>query len=442
MTSFSESQVTPGLNSKITDRTAKVGVVGLGYVGLPTMVAVAEAGFNATGIELSQWRAEEVNAGRSYIEDVPSETLSSLVKQGRISATTEYKSVAELDVIIVCVPTPVDVHKEPNLKPLQEAVDSLADHMGGEQLIILQSTTFPGTTEEVVLPRLQQTGRELGRGFYLAFSPERIDPGNEQYSLTTIPKVVGGVTTECRELASTFFETFVNKVIPVSSPKVAEMTKLLENVFRSVNIALVSELSELGHRMGVDIREVIEAAATKPFGYMPFYPGVGVGGHCIPVDPFYLSWKAKEYDFYVNFVDLAARTNDNRPYYVVSRIVDILGEQGTTVKGANLLLLGVTFKKDIQDIRNSPALHVANLLERRGAKLIYNDVHVPDISVGQLALKSTELDEKTLLGQDATIVLVDHSFYNWETILSHSKLVIDAQGIMRKLGPRDNVVSI
>lgn len=431
-----------GLERKISDRTAKVCVVGLGYVGLPTMVAIARAGYVTTGIELDQWRAEEVNAGRSYIDDVTDETLAPLVEQGKVGAISSYDAVADSDVVVVCVPTPVDAHKEPDLAPLRSAVEELADRMDAEQLLLLQSTTFPGTTEEVVLPRVQKSGMQVGRDFYLAFSPERIDPGNKVHSLANIPKVVGGVTGRCTEVATAFLETFVDVVVPVSSPRVAEMTKLLENVFRSVNIALVNELSELGSRMGIDVREVIEAASTKPFGYMPFHPGVGVGGHCIPVDPFYLSWKAREYDFYVNFIDLAARTNDNRPYYVVSRIGDVLGEHGKTLRGARLLLLGISFKEDIRDTRNSPALQIAGMLAQRGADVSYSDKYVPEVSIGDLRLESTALDERTLAGQDAIVVLVSHRYYDWPSIVDHGRLIIDAQGALRHLGPKINVIAI
>ncbi len=431
-----------GLERKISDRTAKVCVVGLGYVGLPTMVAIARAGYVTLGIELNQWRAAEVNAGRSYIDDVSSETLGPLVGQGKVAATSSYDAVGDSDVIVVCVPTPVDAHKEPDLASLRSTVEELASRMDTEQLLLLQSTTFPGTTEEVVLPRVQRSGRQVGRDFYLAFSPERIDPGNKVHSLANIPKVVGGVTGRCTEVASAFLQTFVDVVVPVSSPRVAEMTKLLENVFRSVNIALVNELSELGNRMGIDVREVIEAASTKPFGYMPFHPGVGVGGHCIPVDPFYLSWKAREYDFYVNFIDLAARTNDNRPYYVVSRVGDVLGEHGKTLRGSRLLLLGMSFKEDIQDTRNSPALQIAGMLAQRGADVSYSDSYVPEVSVGDLRLESAVLDEQALAGQDAIVVLVGHSNYDWQRIVDHGRLIIDAQGALRHLGPKANVIAI
>ncbi len=430
------------LARKIQDRMAVVGVIGLGYVGLPTMVGAAMAGFRVTGIDISQERVDRVNSGISYVEDVESSTLASLVEQKRIDATSDYGVIKDMDVIIICVPTPVNKYKEPELGPLQETICSLSHYMNGEQLLILQSTTFPGTTEELVLPKVQASGRQAGRDFYLAFSPERIDPGNPGYSIHNIPKVVGGVTPRCGRIAASFLSAMVEQVVTVDSPKVAEMTKLLENIFRSVNIALVNELSELCRRMDIDIWEVIGAATTKPFGFMPFYPGIGVGGHCIPVDPFYLSWKAKEYDFYVGFIELAARTNDNMPYYTVSRIVDILGNRGLVVSGARLFLMGVSFKKDIGDTRNSPALRVAELLSERGARISYSDRHVPSVTVGGSPLKSVEPDETTLQQNDATIILVDHSCYDWESVVAHSKLVIDARGATRPLGPRPTVVRL
>ena len=430
------------LAERIRDRRARVGVIGLGYVGLPTMAASAAAGFQVTGIDIDPARVAQVNAGHSYIDDLASDVLAPLVETQKVSATTDYAAVADMDVIVICVPTPVSKYREPELGPLLETVSSLAENMHGEQLVILQSTSFPGTTEEMVLPQLQRAGRLAGRDFYLAFSPERIDPGNPEYFIHNIPKVVGGVTPRCTEVASEFLSSIVERVIQVSSPKIAEMTKLLENIFRSVNIALVNELSQVCHRMDIDIWEVVRAASTKPFGFMPFHPGIGVGGHCIPVDPFYLSWKAKEYDFYVNFIELAARTNDNMPYYAVSRIVDILGDRGRALKGARLLLLGVTFKRDIGDSRNSPALRVAELLQNRHATIEYSDRHAPEISLGGCLLKSVELSEATLQRQDATIILVDHSYYDLETIVRKSKLAIDARDATRSLGPRPTVVRL
>lgn len=433
---------TSGLLRKIAKRTAEVGVVGLGYVGLPTLAACAHSGFKVTGLDVNQGRVDEIMAGRSYIEDVDSAILASLVQDNRVTATTDYAAMSRMDVIVICVPTPINKYKEPELGPLQSTIRSLSEYMQGEQLIALQSTTYPGTTEEMVLPQLEKPGRQVGKEFFLAFSSERIDPGNKQYQLGNIPKVVGGVTPQCGKIAVAFFSTFVESVIQVSSPRVAEMTKLLENIFRSVNIALVNELSELCHRMGIDIWEVIRGATTKPFGFMPFYPSIGVGGHCIPVDPFYLSWKAKEYDFYVNVIDLAAKTNDNRPYYAVSRIVEILAGKGRAVKGARLLLLGVSFKKDIGDTRNSPAMRVAELLAERNAEITYNDRHVPEATIGGSPMKSTGLDDETIKQYDAVIILVDHSYYEFEKIVNNSELVIDTRDATRPFGPRPNVVKL
>ena len=430
------------LRQKISDRTARVAVVGLGYVGLSTMAACAEAGFRVTGLEIDRGRVDSVNAGHSYIEDVMDDVLGPLVRRKMIAATEDFSALGNIDVIVICVPTPVTKSKEPVLDALRDAVNTLSKHMGGEQLVVLQSTTYPGTTEELVLPQLERPDHRVGKDFYLAFSPERVDPGNREYAVKNIPKVVGGVTPKCGEMASLFFSRVVDKAIPVSSPKVAEMTKLLENIFRNVNIALVNELSELCHRMNIDVWEVIDAASTKPFGFMPFYPGIGVGGHCIPVDPFYLAWKARQYDFYVNLIELAARTNDNMPYHSVSRIREVLGDSGKPLQGARLLLLGVSFKKDIGDTRNSPALLVAELLEQAGATISYSDRYVPQVTIGTRITKSVEFNESALRQQDATVILVDHGYYDLEAVTQHSKLVIDTRGATRSLGPRSNVIQL
>ena len=430
------------LYERISRRTARVGVVGIGYVGLPMMVSSASAGFDVTGIDIDERRVEQINAGNSYIEDVSSGDLSTLVQQRKICGTTDFSVFRDLDIIVICVPTPVDRHKAPELDGLHTTVRALAKYKRHQQLVLLQSTTFPGTTDSLVLPSLQEPEFQVGKDFYLAFSPERIDPGNTQFAMHNIPKVVGGVTPECGRMATAFLSCIVEKVIPVSSPKVAETTKLLENIFRSVNIALVNELSEVCQRMDIDIWEVIHAASTKPFGYMPFYPGIGVGGHCIPVDPFYLSWKAKEYDFYVDFIELAAKTNDNRPYYVVSRIVDILGDKGLPLKGAAVLLLGLSFKKDIQDARNSPAMRVAELLSEKGGLVSYSDPHVPQATIGNTTLNSVQPDAETLRQQAATVVLVAHSSFDMKAIVDNSNLVIDAVDATRLLGPNSAVVKL
>jgi UDP-N-acetyl-D-glucosamine dehydrogenase len=431
-----------GLSQKIADRTAKVGVIGMGYVGVPTMVAVAEAGFPVTGIDTNQDRVREINTGQSYIEDVSDSALGSLVSQGLISASTDYGVVRDLDVILVCVPTPITKFKEPDLAAMEGAVAGLAANMGQQQLIVFQSTTFPGNTEEFALPELEGNGLKVGRDFYLAFALERIDPGNRQFLVRDLPKVVGGITGTCTEVASAFFSSFVDQIIPVSSPKVAEMTKLLENTFRSVNIALVNELSILCHRMDIDIWEVVDAASTKPFGFMPFYPGPGVGGHCIPVDPFYLSWKAKEYDFYVNFIQLAAETNDHMPYYTLSRIGEILNDHELPLKGSKLLVLGVTFKADVNDTRNSPALKVLELLVENGAEVSYSDRYAPKISVKGQEMNSLELDAKVIQGFDASVIMVNHGGLNLDLLIKHSKLVIDGQNATKGMAASSNIIAI
>ena len=430
------------LLDKLNNRVAYVGVIGMGYVGLPMMVAAAEGGFTVTGIDVSEDRVADINAGTSYIADVQDDILGPLVQSGKISATTGYEAIQDLDVILVCVPTPITKNKEPDLAAIEAAVASLSGNLRQDQLVVLQSTTFPGTTEEFVLPKLAQNGLEVGKHFYLAFALERIDPGNSQYLVRDVPKVVGGVTPECTEVAAAFFSVFVDKVIPVSSPKVAEMTKLLENTFRSVNIALVNELAMLCRRMEIDIWEVIDAASTKPFGYMPFYPGPGVGGHCIPVDPFYLSWKAKEYDFYVNFIQLAAETNDHMPYYTLSRIGEILNDHGLPLKGSKLFVLGVTFKADINDTRNSPALRVLELLAENGAEVSYSDRYAPKISVKGKEINSLELDPKVIQGFDASVIMVNHGGLNLDLLIKHSKLVIDGQNATKGMAPSSNIIAI
>ena len=344
--------------------------------------------------------------------------------------------------MLVCVPTPITKNKEPNLEHLEAAMSGLAANMGQDQLVVLQSTTFPGTTEEIVLPKLQQGGRQAGKHFYLAFALERIDPGNQDFGVRNVPKVLGGITPDCTQVASAFFGVIVDSIIPVSSPKVAEMTKLLENTFRSVNIALVNELAMLCNRMQIDIWEVIEAASTKPFGFMPFYPGPGVGGHCISVDPFYLSWKAKEFDFDVNFIQLAAETNDHMPYYTVSRIRDLLGDRAIILKGARLLIIGTAFKENIQDTRNSPAVRVMELLVENGANVAYNDVHVPSLMLNGKTMKSLDLDPAGLRQFDAAIILVNHSGTDLTRVIDHSKLVIDARNATSGLRPLPNVVLV
>ena len=431
------------LRKKIEDRSARIAVIGIGYVGLPMMIALANARFHVTGIDLNEERVRQINAGQSFIEDVKDSTLGDFVKNGSIDATYGYNILQNIDVIVICVPTPLNKNKEPDLGAIESTIANMVPYLSGApKLIMLQSTTYPGTTEEIILPKLVSLGLTAGEDVFLAFSPERIDPGNTNYQVDNVPKVVGGVTAECTELAASFLSTFIESVVPVSSPRVAEMTKLLENIFRSVNIALVNELMVLSQRMGIDIWEVINAAATKPFGYMPFYPGPGVGGHCIPVDPFYLSWKAREHDFYVNFIQTAAQINDNMPYYVVTRIADILSEHGKPVKGSSLLLLGMTFKKDVGDVRNSPSVRVAELLIQRGAVLSYHDNYADEIILNGITYSNVHFDDAMLRKYDATILLVDHSYYDLQSIIKNSPLIVDTKNVAGALGPYPNVFKI
>jgi UDP-N-acetyl-D-glucosamine dehydrogenase len=432
------------LKDKIADRSAHVCIIGLGYVGLTTMVAAAQAGFRVTGIDLDQDRVDQLNRGGSYIDDVDQVTLEALLRDGLITASTDPRSARDTDVVIICVPTPLNKNKEPLLDPIRDSATDLAGQPNslGKRLVILQSTTYPGTTEELVLPILSKDGLRVGEDFFLAFSPERIDPGNSKHSVRDIPKVVGGVTAACTDMASFFLAEVADEVRSVSSPRVGEMTKLLENIFRSVNIALVNELMMLCERLGIDIWEVIDSASTKPFGFMPFYPGAGVGGHCIPVDPFYLAWKARESDFYVNFIQLAAQVNDNMPYYIESRIADILAERGLLLNRSEVLLLGVTFKRDVQDTRNSPAIALAQLLLRRGTRVSFNDPFVTRLSIGGDMFERTEASPETLRAHDATVLLVPHSSYDVVQIVKHSPLVIDVGNATGYLGELPNVIRI
>src|SRR6202142_1180514 len=367
------------LEEKIKLRTARVGIVGLGYVGLPLAVEFAKAGFSVTGIDISAQKTGRVNAGDSYIGDIPSSTLGPLVQSGKIRATTDFAAVLELDTINICVPTPLRKTKDPDMSYIVSSCQEIARHFHAGMLIILESTTYPGTTDEVVLPMLTQSGLEVGRDFFLCFSPERVDPGNPKYQTSNIPKVVGGCTPQCTEMGRLFYAEALEHVVPVSSTQVAEMVKLLENTFRMINIGLVNEIAMMCDRMGINVWEVIDAAATKPFGFMPFYPGPGLGGHCIPIDPFYLSWKTRQAGIEARFIELAGYINGNMPHFVVDKIQNALNDHGKAVKGSRIHILGVAYKRDIDDPRESPALDVIHLLHKRGARVTYSDPYVPHL---------------------------------------------------------------
>src|SRR5271157_701981 len=364
------------LQEKIRSRHARVGVVGLGYVGLPLAVEFAKAGFSVTGIDVSEDKTRRVNAGDSYVGDIPSSVLGPLVESGRLRATTDFSAVLELDTINVCVPTPLRKTKDPDMSYIVASCQEVARHFHSGMLIILESTTYPGTTDELVLPMLEKSGLKVGRDFFLCFSPERVDPGNPLYQTANIPKVVGGCTAACTEMARLFYAQALDSVVPVSSTQVAEMVKLLENTFRMINIGLANEMALMCDRMGIDVWEVIDAAATKPFGFMPFYPGPGLGGHCIPVDPFYLSWKTKQSGIEARFIELAGYINGQMPHFVVNKVQNALNDVGKPVKGSKIHIYGVSYKRDIEDVRESPALDIIHLLQKRGASISFSDPHV------------------------------------------------------------------
>ncbi|MDD4972249.1 MAG: nucleotide sugar dehydrogenase [Paludibacter sp.] len=421
------------LEEKLSNKTSVVGIVGLGYVGLPLCVAFAQAGFRVIGFDIDQKKVQSVNKGNSYISDVSSQSLLLQVENRRFQATADQSRIKEVDVICICVPTPLTKTKEPDLTYVVNESEIISKYIHKEQLVILESTTYPGTTREVVEPILERSGLKSGLHFFLAFSPEKVDPGNIKYSLKNTPKVVGGVDSESTRLATLFYRHVADVVLPVSSAEVAEMVKVFENVFRNVNIALVNELAQLCEAMGLSVWEVIDTASSKPFGYMPFYPGPGVGGHCIPLDPYYLASKAKEYDFHTRFIELAAEINERMPYVVTTRIVEALNACDKSIKGAKLLVLGITFKKDVADDRESPILKMINLLEEKGAQVSYNDPYIPQIKNSKKPSISVELTEERLSSADCVIIGTDHSLYEYQNIVDSARLVFDTRGITRNL---------
>ncbi len=422
------------LKNKIEKRTAKVVVIGLGYVGLPLAVEKAKAGFPVIGIDRKKERVDMVNEGKNYIPDVLDAELRAVVKTRRLKATQNFDVVSETDIICICVPTPLTKNKEPDIQYIQSVTEMLIPHLRKGQLIILESTTYPGTTEEVILPNLEKAGLRVGRDIYLAYSPERIDPGNKKYRIKNTPRVVGGVTERCTQLARTLYEQVIQeKVYSVSSPRVAEMEKLLENVFRNVNIALVNEMALLCDRMGINIWEVIEAAKTKPYGFMAFYPGPGLGGHCIPIDPFYLAWKAKEYDYNTRFIELAAEINERMPHYVVNRVSKVLNENKRCLNGAKILVLGVSYKRDIGDLRESPVLKIIKLLEEEKAQVSYHDPYIPSFLFQNRRYESVKLSKGAIKRADVVIITTDHDFYHYEEIVEQAKLVFDTRNATKNL---------
>jgi UDP-N-acetyl-D-glucosamine dehydrogenase len=422
------------LEKKIKDKSAVIGVIGLGYVGLPLAVAFAEAGFHVLGIEVQKGRVDDANKGKSFIGDVSSERLERVVKMGLFEATQDQSRLKDADTISMCVPTPLTKTKQPDLSYIVYESEEIAKYIHPGQLIVIESTSYPGTTREISLPMFERGGLKVGKDFFLAFSPERVDPGSVKYNLKNVPKVVGGIEPESTKLAALLYGQVVDKVYIVPSAETAEMVKVFENVFRSVNIALVNETAQLCHTMGISIWEVISAASTKPYGFMPFYAGPGVGGHCIPLDPYFLADKAKEYDFHTRFIELAGEINERMPYYVVERVIEALNENSQSIKGAKILVLGIAYKRDVSDPRESPSIKLVELLLKKGAKVDYNDPFIPETSyIKDHPMKSIELNQESVADNDCVVIATDHSQYDYSNIAKWSKLLFDTRGVTIKL---------
>jgi UDP-N-acetyl-D-glucosamine dehydrogenase len=431
------------LLERLHNRTATVGVVGMGYVGLPLAVEFARAGYHVIGLDVLKDKVDKLNAGVSYIPDVPTEALAPLVETGHLRATTSYDDLRDADVISICVPTPLLKTKDPDMSYVINAADEVAKVCHPGMLVVLESTTYPGTTEEVILPRLLSNGLTVGKDAFVAFSPERVDPGNPVYGVHNTPKVVGGMTPACVEVITALYEPAVEQVVQVSSTTAAEMVKLLENTFRAVNIGLVNEMAKMCARLGVDVWEVIHAASSKPFGFMPFYPGPGLGGHCIPIDPLYLSWKLRALNYTARFIELASEINTSMPYYVISLIMDALNDEGKALKGCKIAVLGMAYKHDIDDVRESPALDIHELLEEKGAHVSFNDPYVPNVRLtGDRVARSVELTAEWLAAQDCVVIVTDHRVYDYDFILEHAKLVVDTRNATNGHKGRARVVRL
>ncbi len=431
------SSAAPELRERISKKTARVGVLGLGYVGLPLAVEFARAGFEVVGIDVQQTKVDEFNRGKSYVKDVEDSVFGPLVESGKLRATSDYSVIQQLDTIDICVPTPLRKTKDPDMSFVVSATDAIAEHLHPGLLVMLESTTYPGTTDELLLPKLEATGLGVGRDFFLCFSPERVDPGNPKFHTRNIPKVVGGITPTCTEMGALFYRQALETVVPVSSTRVAEMVKLLENTFRMINIGLANELALMCDRMNIDVWEIIDAAATKPFGFMPFYPGPGLGGHCIPIDPFYLSWKSKQAGIEARFIELAGYINGRMPEFVIEKIQNALNDVSKPLRGSRVHILGVAYKQDIEDVRESPALDIIQLLQRRGALVTFSDPYVPNVHVDGTNLQSQD----ALVGiepADCVVIITNHSAFDYPAIIERSKLIVDTRNALK--GHRSNKI--
>ena len=429
-TSEQQSSAADTLRERILQKKARVGVLGLGYVGLPLAVEFARAGFDVVGIDVQQSKVDQFNNGHSYVKDVKDDVFRPLVESGKLRATTDYSVIRELDTIDICVPTPLRKTKDPDMSYVVAASDAIAQHMHPGLLVMLESTTYPGTTDELVLPKLEERGFSVGKDFFLCFSPERVDPGNPKFQTSNIPKVVGGITPACTELGALFYKQALETVIPVSSTRVAEMVKLLENTFRMINIGLVNEMALMCDRMNIDVWEVIDAAATKPFGFMPFYPGPGLGGHCIPIDPFYLSWKSKEAGIEARFIELAGYINGRMPEFVVEKVQNALNDASKPVRGSHIHVLGVAYKRNIDDARESPSLDIILLLQRLGAKVTFSDPFIHKVQINGTSLESQEL-LPSVEAADCAVIVTDHTGVDYPSVIEKSKLIVDTRNALK-----------
>ncbi|MCS6836190.1 MAG: nucleotide sugar dehydrogenase [Anaerolineae bacterium] len=430
------------LLKRIEQRTARLAIVGVGYVGLPLAVEFAREGFNVLAIDVDEKKVNALNRGQSYIDDIRSDDLRPLVEGGKLRASARYSDLADVDAISICVPTPLTKTKDPDMSYVIQSVESIAKVAHPGLLVVLESTTYPGTTEEILLPRLTEGGLVVGEDVFLAFSPERIDPGNQRYGVRNTPKVVGGITPACSEVTYALYSTAVEQVILVSSPTTAEMVKLLENTFRAVNIGLVNEMALMCDKLGIDVWEVIQAASSKPFGYMPFYPGPGLGGHCIPIDPLYLSWKLKTLNYTARFIELASEINTSMPIHVLGKVTEALNDEGKAVKGARIVVLGVAYKPDVSDVRESPALDIIELLRKKGAQVVYHDPFVPSVRLEEGSMASSEYNDALLRQADCVVIVTHHKAYDWQHVVQHSKLIVDTRHVTKGLAGSARVVSL
>ena len=430
------------LLQKINTRDARIGVVGLGYVGLPLAIAFAQAGFHVVGVDIDSSKITKLQQGQSYIADVPAAEIAAIIKNGRFQPTTDYNQLADTDAISICVPTPLRKTKDPDISYIIDAAENISRIGATSKLVVLESTTYPGTTEEVIFPRLIHNGDRVGQDFFLAFSPERIDPGRTDFTVYNTPKVIGGMTPACQETAVALYGTIVAQPVPVSSTAAAEMVKLLENTFRAVNIGLVNEVALMCDRLGLNVWEVVEAAATKPYGFMPFYPGPGLGGHCIPVDPHYLSWKLRTLNYTARFIELAAEVNSAMPAYVVNKVAAGLNEARKAVNGSRVLLLGVAYKPNVGDVRESPALDIIHLLQAQGAKISYHDPHVPSLALDDFAGESEPLTAVSLQQADCVIIVTDHTAFDWQLIAQEAPLIIDTRNSLHNFSVNGRLITL